>query len=227
MKKLISVLVFIALTVCLLSAAESIAILLNSTGKITLTRNQKAVKFKKGEMLFNYDVIKSGGESFAAIKYLDGSGTIKVFPNSLIKLSAIKQGKLLDKTASITQGSIYSLVSSKIKGEYKVETPTTVASVKGTGYVVKYTDDNLTIIIVLDGEVLAQHKETGKNVVVKAGFTAVVTEDGTITIRATLPGDLSPAEVQQIEITNQEAPKVMKVQMRDERGNLKYIEITY
>jgi hypothetical protein len=227
MKKIFCLIILIGLLVTVLAAAEPIAYLMQGKGNLQIMRANKAIKYKNGEMLFNNDEVKTGGESFAAIKYLDGGATVKVFPNSIIKLAAIKQGKTLDKSTSITKGGLYSKINGKIKGNFQVETPTTVASVKGTGFMTKYTEDKKTIINVLEGEVEIQHKESGNSSKAVAGTTTVTTETGAVDTQPTKAGDISEKEMTEIEATNQQAQKTMKIQVTDDNGNIKYIEVTY
>ncbi len=217
----------ILIVVGVLAAAEPIAYLIQGKGKVQILRDQKIVKFKNGELLFNNDEIRTSGESFAAVKYMDGGAAIKVFPNSVVKITAIKQGKQLNKNTSLQLGSLYSKVNNKIKGNYQVETPSTVASVKGTGFVTKLTADKKTIVIVMEGEVLLQHKESGKSKSVSPGNTGVSDSQGGVDVEKTKINDVSETEMKEIESTNQEAQKTMKIQVTDENGNIKYIEITY
>lgn len=217
----------ILMMVGVLAAAEPIAYLMQGKGNVQISRDKKIVKFKNGELLFNNDEIRTSNESFAAIKYMDGGAAIKVFPNSVVKLTAIKQGKQLNKNTSLQLGSLYSKVNSKIKGNYQVETPTTVASVKGTGFITKLLADKKTVIIVLEGEVFVQHKESGKSKSVEAGSTSVTDTQGNIETEKTKIDDISEKEMGEIESTNRETQKTMKIQVTDENGRIKYIEITY
>jgi len=226
MKQIILVCLILML-VGVLAAAEPIAYLIQGKGSVSISRDKKAVKFKNGELLYNNDEIKTAGESFAAIKYMDGGAAIKIFPNSVVKLTAIKQGKQLNKSTSLQLGSLYSKVNNKIKGNYQVETPTTVASVKGTGFITKLSASRQTIVIVMEGEVLLQHKESGKSKSVAPGSTGISDAQGNIEIEKTKINDVSETEMNEIESTNQEAQKTMKIQVTDDNGNIKYIEITY
>lgn len=226
MKKLLIGLLFI-LSVCYLVAAEPVAYLIQGKGNVQIVRDKKQVKFKNGELLYNNDEIKTAGESFAAIKYSDGGAAVKIFPNSIIKISAIKQDKQLNKNTTLQMGSLYSKVNNKIKGNYQVETPTTVASVKGTGFITKLGKDRKTYVVVLEGEVLVQNKESGNSKSVGPGLTATSDERGDVNLEDTKPGDVSEQEQREMEATNQESLKTMKIQVTDENGNIKYIEITY
>jgi hypothetical protein len=225
--KQIILLCLILLVVGVLSAAEPIAYLIQAKGSMQIMRDQKALKFKNGELLYNNDEIRTSGESFAAIKYMDGGAAIKVFPNSVVKLSATKNGKQLNKNTSLQLGSLYSKVNNKIKGNYQVETPTTVASVKGTGFVTKLGSKKETIVIVFEGEVLLQHKESGKSKSVSPGMTGTSDVQGNVGVEKTKIEDVSEREMQEIEATNQESQKTMKIQVTDDNGHIKYIQITY
>jgi hypothetical protein len=226
MKKLSLVLLILTIVIALY-AADPVAYLVKTKGSVQLYREQKAQKFKNGELLFNNDEIITNSQSYAAVKYMDGSATLKVFPNSVLRVNATKQGKLLDKNVAVQLGSVYSKVSNKIKGAYKVESPNTVASVKGTGFIFRYNADKKTIVIVLEGEVLVQNKASGKSMTVTRGQTAVSDDDGNIEIHDTTPEEISDDEQSEIDTTSQENLKTIRIQVADEQGNLKYIEITY
>jgi hypothetical protein len=225
-KKLIIIL-FILVTCALLFSAEPIAYLIKSKGSVQIYRDHKPIKFKNGELLYNNDEIITADKAYAAIKYVDGAATVKIFPNSVIDLTAVKQEKQLNKSSYDQVGSLYSKISNKIKGMYKTETPNTVASVKGTGFVTRYNADKKTYIIVTEGEVLVQNKNSGKTVTVSQGFTAVSDDDGEITIGETAEGEISEEEMTEIESVNLESQKTMRFQITDENGNIKYIDITY
>ena len=78
MKKIFLFAIILILTANLL-AVESVAIISASKGKVDLRRAAKVIKHKTGDFLQNNDEICTGGESFAAYKYIDGSATVKVF----------------------------------------------------------------------------------------------------------------------------------------------------
>jgi len=226
MKKLTLILIILSIGIAIF-AADTVAYLVKTKGSVQLYREQKALKFKNGELLFNNDELITNSQAYAAVKYMDGSATLKVFPNSVLKITATKQGKLLDKNVAVQLGSVYSKVSNKIKGAYKVESPNTVASVKGTGFIFRYNADKKTIVIVLEGEVLVQNKASGKSVTVTRGQTAVSDDDGNIEVHETTPEEISEEEQTEITTTSQEGQKTIRVQVMDEQGKLKYIEISY
>jgi len=226
MKKFI-IACLVLITFSMLIAAEPVAYFMKSKGTVQIIRDKKPIKFKNGELLYNNDEIKTVGESYAAIKYVDGGATLKVFPNSVIRLSATQQDKHLIKNTTLRSGSVYSKVYNKVKGMYRVETPTTVASVKGTGFVARLGEDGNTYIIVLEGEVLVQNKDSGKSSIVSQGSTGVSYFDGEVTSRLTQEGEVSESEMNEIESVSLETQKNIKVQITDKDGNIKYIDISY
>lgn len=226
MKKWICLALLLASFLALFSA-EPIAYLVKSKGSVQLYRNQEAVRFANGELLYDNDEIFTGKDAYAAIKYADGGVTVKIFPNSVVRFSAVKQNKQLNKTTVISVGSVFSQISNKIKGIYQAETPNTVASVKGTEFIIRYNANNVTQVIVLEGEVIVQNKDSGKSKNVAQGYSAESGSDGEVYVRETKVGEVTDAEQKEIESVNQVSPKTIRIQMIDANGNIKYLEITY
>lgn len=225
MKRMIILCILVALAYTLM-AADSVALLSASKGKVDISRDAKAIKFKNGELLKNNDELRTGGESFAAYKYIDGSSTIKVFSNSLVRITANRSGKTLSKKVVVDKGSVFTSVKPKT-GAFMVQTPTTVASVKGTGFLTKLTDKGESMFIVTDGEVEIKILNQEEVKSVPAGKTAVIDEAGNYEIRESTPEDTSSIEEAEIESTQKNEPKIIRIPVVDEAGKTKYIEITY
>lgn len=225
MKKLLFVSLILILCYSL-SAASSIALLSIAKGKVDVSRAAKAIRFKAGDLLQHNDEIRTGGESFAAYKYVDGSSTVKVFSNSLVKVLANSSGKSLVKQVSITKGSVFSQVKPK-SGTFMVKTPTTVASVKGTGFLTKITEAKQSMFIVTEGEVQLKILDDTDPKVVSKGNTAIVEADGRYIIRLSTPEDLSELERAELESTSERGNNTMRIPMLDPSGRTRFIEITY
>ncbi len=224
MKRLLLVITIVFIS-CLLSA-EAVAYLSASKGSVTFSRSNKSVKIKTGDLLENKDEIRTGGESFAAYKFIDGAANIRVFANSIVEINAKKQGNKLNKSVGITKGSILSNVKGG-SGTFNVETPTTVASVRGTGFLTKVTEDKQTIIIVTEGEVMVEAKGSGQVRSVGAGNTASVDERGSIEVEKTSAAQMNEVERAEIEASSEPEPKTLRIQVTDDDGNIRYIDVTY
>ena len=225
MKKQLILITILMLVVCLLSA-DAIAMLSANKGKVTLVRDKSQIKFQKGQLLMNNDVIRTGEESFAAYKYVDASSSVKMFSNSVATISATKDGKGLSKKVTVSKGSILSTVK-KGSGVFQVSTPSTVASVKGTDFLTKVEDDGSSMFIVNDGEVELRMSSTGEVTSVGKGKTARVQSSGRVEVRDSRPEDLSPAERQEIESEDNNDSNTIRIPVLDKNGNLKQIEITF
>ncbi|MDD2331909.1 MAG: FecR family protein [Candidatus Cloacimonetes bacterium] len=223
MKKLIliTILVIVALS---LAAQSPVAYLSAVKGKVNLTRANKNLTAKRGEMLVNSDQLKTGSESFAAYKFVDGTTNIKVFANSTVQIKATSEAGKMSKTVSIAKGSVLTKVSG---GSFQVETPTTVASVKGTGFLTKVDEKGETMIIVTEGTVQVESKETGESQDVESGNTANVGTDGKINVEETSEEDMTDLEEEEAGADAEGTENTMKIQVTDENGNIKYIEIRY
>jgi hypothetical protein len=223
--KKIIIIVLIALAISFVYA-DSVAFLSTSKGNVSLTRADKQVKFKTGEMLENKDEIRTGAESFAAYKFIDGGANIKVFANSVVEIKASKSGKNLDKSVKVSKGSVLSNVT-KGRGNYQVETPTTVASVRGTDFLTQVAPDGSSVIIVTDG-IVELVTPTGEVVTVEAGYTAHIDGDGNIEVVETTDEEIKMVDEANQEDTTLESPKkTMRIQVTDDQGSIRYIEIKY
>lgn len=225
MKKYAIILILLCLSLGLF-AVEAIALLSASKGKVDLSRDAKSIKFKAGDMLRNNDELRTGGESFAAYKYVDGSSTIKVFSNSVVRITANKSGKSLSKKVVIDKGSIFTDVKPK-SGAFMVQTPTTVASVKGTGFLTKITEDGISKFVVTDGEVELKILDSDDVKSVPAGNTAIIDAEGNFEIRVSSAEDTSSIEKAEIESSQSSEPKLIRIPVLDASGRTKYIEIKY
>lgn len=225
MKKLCIFVLIIGLAT-LLMAADTVAILSASKGKVNLERKQQDLKFKKGELLQNQDVLRTKAESFAAYKFIDASAMIKLFSNSVVTISATSLDGKLSKKLSLDRGSVLASVKSGT-GAFAVHTPTTVASVKGTEFMTRVDEEGNSMFTVTDGEVEIQVKSTGEILRAPKGKTAIVSLTGEPIVRDSSPEDISAIEQAELEANQDTAPSSIRIPVKDEAGNTKYIEITY
>lgn len=216
------------LLVLVLSAlhANAIATLMAHKGKVSLNRVTDQIKFKKGELLMNNDVLRTGAESFAAYKYVDASSTVKMFANSVATINGSKDGNNLSKSVTVRQGSVLTNVKSG-SGLFRVNTPTTVASVKGTEFLTRVEEGGATMFIVSEGEIEVRVLASDEVANVGKGKTAMISALGDIHLRDSNPEDLSLAEQEELEAMRESLPTTIHIPVLDESGKLKYIEITY
>ncbi len=159
-------------------SAQSIAVVAGLKGQISVVRNKKTLVAKQGEILQNNDEIRTSEESFAAIRFIDNGATTKLFPNSILIITAVETGNQLQKKNRINKGTVQSKVTPQT-GSYIIETPNTVASVKGTDFFVSYKLGKTTVGVA-EGEVEVQAKGTGKRSLAKKNQVVEVDNQGNV-----------------------------------------------
>ena len=219
MKKLTITLISL-FCIFILNSIEPSAITITSKGDITLTHNKTTSKVKKADILYSKDQLTSGEKSFAAFKFIDGSGIIKLFPNSSIVINTKKENGKLSKNTFISKGSLLSKVN-KHFGIFNVETPTTVASIKGTKFYLKYLDSGETVLYTIEGSILFSNKNNGKNAYVNKGQVGRSDGTGKIIVKKYSPRDLPNGVNDQLF----KESKTLKIQMKNANGETKQIKL--
>jgi len=105
---------------------------------------------KMAAKLYDSDTLKTDNNGYAAVQFMDNS-LVKVKPKSLL----IIRGEVLDKNSTASRiaveiGEVFLNVT-KRQSQFEVQTPSAVASVKGTSLSSSVTEDGSTIVTVFSG----------------------------------------------------------------------------
>lgn len=153
----IAIIIFLSST--LLFSAESKVVAAISTLKglvmVKPVGSRKYIPAYKGQMLKSGEWIKTKDGVFVAIVFLDGSN-IKIQQQTEVRIMSYRQAaKELRTNLMMSKGQAYSNIANQgPAGEFKITTPTAVASVKGTEFDLEYDIDNdATTVVVLEGGV--------------------------------------------------------------------------
>lgn len=189
-KVFISLFIGILLTLPAL-AQESVGVIAKSSGATfhkKFNTDDYSPKAVMGTQLKNHDWIKTGKDGFIAVFFLDDKSQLKVKGTSELEiLAAVERGKI-SKTISMDYGTVKANVSNQ-KGEFRIATPTSVASVKGTEWWVQ-TNENGDVFIVLDGIVEVENLISGVVQNVGQNQTANSNADGSVDVQETKSGDI-------------------------------------
>jgi len=180
-----------------------------------------------GTQLKNHDWIKTGDDGFVAIFFLDDKSQLKVKGNSEMEiLASVERGKI-SKTISLDYGTVKASVS-KQKGEFRIATPTSVASVKGTQWWVESNEDG-DIFIVIEGMVEVENLVSGTVQNVGQDETATSNPDGSVDVEETEDDDIPDDPEDDEEEENQGSTiHELKIRMVNEETNgEKFIIIEY
>ncbi len=129
------VIVFSLLFVVFLHAQDTKphAEIMNLQGEVILNHDHQLSPAVKGSLLYDGDMILTKENSFAVIKFSDNGAISKVFSNSTLTINMSQREQSFMKTLTLDVGRIWSEVT-KGKGDYYIQTPTSVAAIKGTGF---------------------------------------------------------------------------------------------
>jgi hypothetical protein len=133
-------------------------ILVNISGQVWIQKlgENKFVRAKSGEIIYEGDTIKTGPNSRAGLVLKDG-GEIKISQNTVLTVdkTVIMMGQMRSRI-NLNKGKIYN----KVYGLRKVDikTPIAVCAVRGTEYQTEVEEDGATAVIVVAGTVSVENE---------------------------------------------------------------------
>lgn len=116
-------------------AATPIGIVKKAKGAVSIKSAEtgKTSTLKRGGRLYSGDKIITGKKSYAAVKFIDDGSLIRIRPNSTCTINGKKEKNSIAKNIYVEVGTIFSKITRQ-KSHFRVSTPTSVASVKGTAF---------------------------------------------------------------------------------------------
>lgn len=211
-------------------AQEPIGVIAKSSGT-TFHKKFNADEYSPnaimGTQLKNHDWIKTSDDGFVAIFFLDDKSQLKVKGNSEMEiLAAVERGKI-SKTISLDYGTVKASVS-KQKGEFRIATPTSVASVKGTEWWVE-SDENGDVFIVMQGVVEVENLISGTVQNVGQDETATSSSDGSVNVEETNDQDIpeDPDDDDEEDETGSTIHELRIRMVNEESNSEKFIIIEY
>ena len=115
-----------------IQAAEEVAKVAKARGQVQI-KHQADVDFsslKAGQSVFDGDVIKVGGVGFCIIVFLDDKSILKIRESSQFQFMETAN----TRTINIDFGKVLADVKKDKRKDFRIETPVSVASVKGTQF---------------------------------------------------------------------------------------------
>lgn len=173
-------------------ADDNVAIVLKVVRDVQVTPSEQArtVQARKGYVLRDGNKVATGAKSSCAIKFLDDKSLLRIRENSSCTIEGKKDQEKIEKNILVEVGTFFASLFQP-KGSFKVTTPTSVASVKGTKFWV--IQKSPTKYVVQEGMVELEN-ETGK-VLVREGQTAIVeSQTSTPVVRLTTDDDIPSEE---------------------------------
>ena len=190
-----SILFIILLTASQFGIAQRIAIATKAIGTVEI--NKKAQpgynSLKAGTILEDGDGIRTGSDGFVLIIFIDDKSQLKVKGDSEVTISGKKIASAISKNVRMDNGTVRAQVNKQRKGEFVIQSTTSVASVKGTDFWFIANSEEGDMVIGLEGIVDLFNAISGLNVDVTAGNTGTSDSNGNIDVietdQNTIPED--------------------------------------
>ena len=169
-------------------SADKIAVTTRKQGAVEIKRaeEQQTSELKKGSFLYNSDLVLTGKDGSALILFLDDKSQLKLKGDTKVTISGSRDLSGISKRVNMDFGVLKVSVAEQRKGAFVIETPTSVASVKGTEFWIISTTDAGDIIISNSGTIELVNSETGEVIIVPVGAIIESTPDGQLNILETI-----------------------------------------
>ena len=174
---------------------------------------------KPAKTLNDGDHIQTGNDGFGALVYLDDKSTIKVKENTDFDVIGTRGKEGISKRIKINAGAIKAKIPKGSAGGFIIETPTSVATVKGTEFwLVTSTDGDQ--VFGLEGSVELKNTISGEVVMVGVNETGTSLATGEVNVAETTPEDV-PTESEEQEINE------FEIEFEGPDGDQKTMKIRY
>ena len=178
-------------------------------------------KLKPGTILSDGDKVRTGSKGFAAIIFIDDKSTLKLKEDSEAVITGQRSAASISKKINMDSGTVRATVT-KQNTDFVIQTPTSVASVKGTDFWLITNSETGDQIIGIEGIIGLTNNETGQEVDVTEGMSGISTPDGNIELEVT---DQSSIPDDPSEETN--GPSQIKIYLEGPNGEQSVMVIEY
>ena len=206
-----------------ISYGNKIAVATKVKGDVQLMKveTDNFLGLNPGTILSDGDKIRTGKSGFAAIIFIDDKSTLKIKENSEVVLTGQRTAASISKKINMNGGTIRATIT-KQNTDFIIQTPTSVASVKGTDFWMITDPIAGDQIIAIEGIIGLVNIETGQAVDVTEGMTGLSTPDGQTSVDETDPSSIPDDPSDQ-----QEGPSVIRIYLEGPNGEQKVMVIEY
>ena len=209
----------------LLMGSSKVAVAIKVKGKVSIIPVETKVKksLKPGTPLSDQDKIMTAKGAFVALMYLDDKSVVKMMGNSDLVVAGNRSSAGINKSLDISYGKITANIVQQKGREFRIATPTSVASVKGTELAITSDPAMGDSFMLLEGLIEVTNSITGESTEVSPGETAVSTPEGSLDVHETTTDDMAGFEEAEVEIPTQE----LRFEVEDADENIKEIIIQF
>jgi hypothetical protein len=182
-----SILLIILLTASQFALAQRIAIATKAMGAVEIDKKAKPGynSLKAGTILDDGDRIRTGSDGFTLVIFIDDKSQLKIKGDSEVTIAGKKIASAISKNIRLENGTVRAQVNKQRKGEFVIQSTTSVASVKGTDFWFIANSEEGDMVIGLEGIVDLFNVISGLSVDVTAGNTGTSDSNGNIDVNET------------------------------------------
>jgi hypothetical protein len=204
----------------MLAAGSSVAVTIKVAGDSDLLRAESSAYqiIKRGDRLDLGDQIRTGNNGTVALVFQDDMSQLKIRPDTEVIIGGRRSGRDVEKMLELPLGRLWVEVT-RSDTEFRIATPTSVASVKGTSFWVVVDEVGATTVVTSEGTVNLLNTQSGETADVEPGITGVSRNSGEVVIHQTT--------TQELEEFSQGALHEMEIPFRNDDNEQKTLKIRY
>ncbi len=216
---------FIAFAICLIATSsgfadsgKDVALILKTAGKVGVNKQGRSTwsTARRGQRVHSGEIVKTGDRALAALVFTDDKSLMKIRSNSNVTVYGKREKNSIAKRIQISFGEIWAKVTRQ-NVKLRIESPSGVATVKGTELNCLYADDNFFVLC-------------------QKGIVDVTNQFGSMLLGANemarLTKGLPPERISGnpdkiFDMTNDGDGKQMEIEYEDEDGNKKTLILDF
>lgn len=172
--------------------AEKLAMVTKSSGEVLLLKADAldySPSVKMGTILEANDKIKVGADGYAVLVLFDDKSQVKLRPNTELALNVTEDVMGQKFIVQLDYGKVLSRYKGGPDMGFQVQTPTSVASVKGTEFWTLSDPNGTDRVVVTEGFVNVENNVSGAITTAQAGETVTSTGTGGVLNSPTMEGE--------------------------------------
>jgi hypothetical protein len=174
-----------------------------------------------GDRLNDGDDVLTDGSTRAAIRFSDDGSLVRMNPSSILSISSEGDPATMLKTIDLTVGEIWGRVTGGGDAvRLQVVTPSGVAAIKGTDFIVRVDETGATTVITLEG-VVEFFNDAGTVEVTTGNLVVVPTLDGAPQPREVEPEDIASAAALIEDAATDDETVEVEVSIQDAEGRVR------
>lgn len=178
-------------------------------------------KAEKGDPLGTGDRVRTEKNSLAIIKFMDRS-IVRLREQSEMSIDGSAVEGKFTKTIKLTRGGFGFEFRKQHDEQFRLTSPTSVASIRGTKGKLSGGEGSDTLIVT-EGLVTFHNNVSNRDVDVSAGELGVSNQDGSISAREATPQELADAN----KLATGGSTNELKLELKDSQGNKKELKLRY